>query len=69
MKYWRNAGQLKINLRYEKIKNDPQKLAAEKEKRKQNYKVLRKTLKKKVSNMSVLEKIQARKNWRKYSDE
>lgn len=34
-------------IRYEKIKNDPQRLAAKKEKRKQKYKKLRESGKKK----------------------
>lgn len=56
-------------LRYSKIKNDPQKLAAEKEKRKEKYKKMRESGKKKlVSEMSAREKRQARKNWREYSD-
>lgn len=56
-------------IRYEKIKNDPQRLATEKVKRKQKYKKLRESGKKKlVSEMSAREKRQTRKSWREYSD-
>lgn len=55
-------------LRYQKIKNDPTKLAAQKEKSRQKYLTRKeKGQRKLVSNMSDREKRQARKKWRNYS--
>lgn len=55
-------------LRYEKIKNDPVKLAAQKEKNRQKYLTRReKGQRKLISEMTDREKRQTRKKWKSYS--
>ncbi|XP_063827596.1 sex determination protein fruitless-like isoform X6 [Ostrinia nubilalis] len=56
-------------LRYEKMKSDPQRLAAEKERNKLHYQKKRESGRRKlVSEMSAKEKRQARKKWKEYSE-